>query len=52
MLLKYERLKQNSLFSTIKRSVISGDTVTVLVHNVRSLPKYIDNKISDNRITK
>ena len=34
-LLEYERLKQNDLFSTIKRNALSGDTVTVLVHNVR-----------------
>ena len=28
-LLEYELLKQNDLFSTIKRNAISGDTVTV-----------------------
>ena len=31
-LLEYERLKQNDLFSSIKRNAISCDTVTV--HNV------------------
>ena len=40
-LLEYECLKQNDLFSTIKINVISGDTVTVLVHNVRSLPRHL-----------
>ena len=49
-LLEYELLKQNDLFSTIKRNAISCDTVTVLVHNVRSLPRYVDDLVSDNRI--
>ena len=35
VLLEYERLKQNDLFSSVKRNAISCDTVTVLVHNVR-----------------
>ena len=35
--MEYERLKRNDLFSTIKRNAISNDTVTVLVHNVKSL---------------
>ena len=39
VLLEYERLKQNDLFSTIKRNAISGNTVIVLVHNVRSIFK-------------
>ena len=41
-LLKYK-------FPTIKRNVISGDTVTVLVYNVRSFPKHVDDIVSDNR---
>ena len=49
-LLEYERLKQNDLFSTVKRNAISWDTVTVLVHNVRSLPRHVDDILSDNRI--
>ena len=49
-LLEYERLKQNDLFSAIKRNAILGDTVTVLVHNVRSLPRHVDNIVSENRI--
>ena len=49
-LLEYQRLKQNDLFYTIKRNAISGYTVTVLVHNVRSLPRHVDDIISDNRI--
>ena len=49
-MLEYKRLKQNDLFSTIKRNAISGDTVTVLVHNVRSLPKHVDNIVIYNRI--
>ena len=49
-LLEYERLKQNDLFSTAKRNTFSGDTVTVLLHNVRSLPMHVDDILSDNRI--
>ena len=49
-LLEYEHLKQNDLIPTIKRNVISGDTVTVFVHNVRSLPRYIDYIVSDGII--
>ena len=37
-----ERMKQNDLFSTVERKATSGDTVTVLVHNVRSLPRHVD----------
>ena len=48
-LLEYERLKPNDLFSTIKRNATSGDTVAVLVHNVRSLPRHIDDIVSHNR---
>ena len=50
VLLKYEPLKQNDLFSTIKRNAILGDTVTVLVPNVRLLPRNADDIVSDNRI--
>ena len=48
-LFEYERLKEADLFSTIKRSAISGETVTVLVHNERSLPRHVDNIVSNNR---
>ena len=30
-LLKYEHLKENDLFSTLKRSIVSDDTITILV---------------------
>ena len=49
-MLEYERLKQNDLFSTVKRDAFSGDAVTVLVHNVISLPMHVDDILSDNRI--
>ena len=48
-LLEYERLKEADLFSTIKGSAISGETVTVLVHNVRSLPRHVDDIVSNHR---
>ena len=48
-LLEYERRKRNDLFFTIKNT-ISGDTVTVLIYNGRSLLRDADNIVSDNRI--
>ena len=41
-LFEYERLKQNDLFSTIKRNNTSDNNITVFVHNARSLSKHID----------
>ena len=46
-MLEFECLKQNELFSIIKRTATSGDTVKVLVHNVRALQ---DMQMGDNRI--
>ena len=46
-LLEYERLKQNDLFSSGKRNVLSGNTVTVLVHNVRSLPRHVHDILNE-----
>ena len=51
-LLEYERLKENDLFSTLKRNIISHDTITILVYNVRSLSKHVNDKVSDSRIMK
>ena len=45
-LLEYERLKQNDLFSAIGRNAISGDNI----NNVRSLPRHVDDIVSDNGI--
>ena len=41
-LLEYERLKQNDLFTTIKRKSFLENTLTVLAHNVKSLSKQND----------
>ena len=49
-LLQCERLKQNDLFSTIKRNNTSDDTITVFVHDVRSLSKRMDDIVSGDRI--
>ena len=49
-MLEYKRLKQNDLFSTIKRSIISANTLTVLAHNVRLLSKHVDDILSDDEI--
>ena len=37
-------------FSTVNRNSISGDTVTLIVHTVRSLPGHIEDILRDNRI--
>ena len=50
-LLEYERLKQNDLYPKIKRKNTSENTVTVLLHNVRSFSRHVDDIVSDNRIT-
>ena len=50
VLLEYECLKQNYLFSTIKRNNISDNTITVFIHNVRSISKHVDDIVSDGRI--
>ena len=47
--LECERLNKNDLFSTIK-NVILGDTVAVLVHNMKLLPRYIGYILSSKRI--
>ena len=47
---EYERLKQNDLFSTIKRNNTSDNSITVFVHNVRSLSKHINDIVCDDRI--
>ena len=49
-LLDYERLKENDLYSTLKRIIISDDTITILVHNVRSISKHVKDIVSDSRI--
>ena len=43
-------MKQNDLFSTMKRSTISNNTIMILVHNVRSLSKDDDDIVSHRRI--
>ena len=48
-LLECECLKQNDLFSAIKRSTISVGEVAVLAHNVRSHLGNVDDSVSDNR---
>ena len=45
-------MKQNDLFSTVKRNTVSDDAITVSIHNVRSLSKHIDDMASDVRIIK
>ena len=47
---EYERLKQDHLFSTIKRNTISNDKIIGFVHTVRSLSKHTDDIVSDDRI--
>ena len=49
-LLQYKRLKQNDLFSTIKRNTIPQGAISVFFHNTRSLSKYRDDIVSDDGI--
>ena len=49
-LLKYEHLKQSYIFSTIKSINILDNSITVHVHNERSLSKHADDIIRDDRI--
>ena len=50
VLLEYELLKQNDLFSTIKGNAKSGNAVTILVHNLILLPSYVDYIVSYNKV--
>ena len=47
---EYERLRQNTIFETIEKVVISEDTTTLLLPNVRSLLKHAHDIVSDNRL--
>ena len=47
---EYEYQKQNRFFPTIKRNTILDDNLKILVHNVRSLSKLVDDIGSDNRM--
>ena len=38
------------MFYFLKQNAIPGDTFTVLIHNVRSLPRHVDDIVSENRI--
>ena len=49
-LFEYECLEENDLFSMLKRSIISDDTITILFHNMRSLSKHVNDIVSDSRI--
>ena len=49
-LLEYERLKENDFFSMLKRGIIADNTITILVHNVRSFSKHVNDIVSDSRI--
>ena len=41
--------KQNNLLTTLKVNVITDDALTVLVLNVKSLPKHTDDIVSDDK---
>ena len=49
VLLEYELLKQNDLFPTVKINNLSNNIFTVLIHNVRSLSKHVDDIVSEDR---
>ena len=47
-LLEYKHLKENDLFSMLKRSIISDDTILIL--HIRSLSKHVNDIVSVSRI--
>lgn len=49
-MLEQERLKDNELIFLDNKKAVSGDTAVILVHNVRSIPRHVDDTVSDNRI--
>ena len=48
-LLEYEHLKQNDSFSMIKNTVSDGNVV-ILVHNMRSFSRQVDDVVRDDRL--
>ena len=47
---EYERLKEHSIFSEIEKNIVSDETLTFLILNVRSLAKHARDVASDSRI--
>lgn len=46
---KYERLKDNCLFSTIDRNAVSDKALKVFVMNVSSFRKHVNDIVFDHR---
>ena len=44
-------MKEDDLFSTMKRNAVSDDNLTIFVDSVRSLSKHANNIVSDDTIT-
>lgn len=42
--------KKSDSFSLMKRNTISNDTLTILVHNVRSRSKKVDDIVTNKKI--
>ena len=51
-LVEYERLKNHSLFAEIEKNTVSNETLTLLILNVRSLKKHVNDLVNDYRIIK
>ena len=47
---KYEGLRQNDLYPTMKRNTSSDNMVTGFIYNVKSFSKHMDDLVSDDRI--
>ena len=47
---EYERLCQNSIFENIEKIIVTDDSVTILLLNVRSLSRHAYDIKSDGRL--
>ena len=47
---EYERLRQNSNFENIEKIIVTDHSITILLLNIRSLPKHSCNNKSDGRL--
>ena len=47
---EYERLRENSIFKNIEKIIVTDDSITILLLNVRSLSKHTCDIKSDGRL--
>ena len=47
---EYERIRQNSIFENIEKIIVTDDSITILLLNVRSLSKHTCDIKRDGRL--